>query len=55
MNKSLKKKKMQRRKRKMRKTLINIKRLKKLLKEKSNSNDFTYFKKMDLEEQKNDT
>ena len=33
-------------------TLINIKRLKKLLKEKSNSNDFTYFKKMDLEEQK---
>ena len=33
-------------------TIINIKRLKRLLREKSNSNDFTYFKKMKLEDQK---
>ena len=33
-------------------TSVNIKRLKKLLKDKSNTNDFTYFKKMELEDQK---
>ena len=33
-------------------TSVNIKRLKKLLKEKSNTNDFTYFKKMELDDQK---
>jgi len=37
----------------LKQTNLNIKRLKKLLKEKSISNDFTYFKKMKLSEQKN--
>ena len=39
-------------KRDAKQTSLNLKRLKKLLKEKSNTNDFTYFKKMGLEDQK---